>query len=44
MTSVARELGTTPDANVVRDAVVTALANRFGLTPISSLVGATHRP
>ncbi len=44
MTSVARELGTTPDANVVRDAVINALANRFGLTPVSSLVGAGHDP
>jgi lipoate-protein ligase B len=41
MTSVARELGTAPDANVVRDAVVTALANRFGLTPVPSPVGRT---
>ncbi len=42
MTSVARELGTTPDATVVRDAVVSALAHRFGLTAVSSLVGAGH--
>jgi lipoyl(octanoyl) transferase len=42
MTSVARELGTTPDAGVVRDAVVSALAHRFGLTAVSSLVGAAH--
>ena len=34
MTSIARELGTTPDAVAVRDAVVNALANRFALTPI----------
>jgi lipoate-protein ligase B len=34
MTSVARELGTAPDAGVVRDAVVGALARRFGLTAV----------
>ena len=33
MTSIARELGRTPDAGTVRDAVVGALAARFALTP-----------
>ena len=42
MTSVARELGTIPDAAVVRDAVVSALAHRFGLTPVPSQVAAAH--
>jgi lipoate-protein ligase B len=44
MTSVARELGTAPDAGIVRDAVVSALAHRLGLTAVSSLVGAGHDP
>jgi lipoyl(octanoyl) transferase len=34
MTSIARELGKTPDPVVVRNAVVTALANRFNLVAV----------
>lgn len=40
MTSIARELGKTPDAAVVRDAVVTALAHRFNLSPIEQRLAA----